>query len=85
MENNLNADDDTTSDTISIITSPSPITYDINQDLEEILSEVGIGIIKKTHIIQALAQRTKNKQVNKRMGDVSSTDDDDFQIEKSNK
>ncbi|PSN44722.1 hypothetical protein C0J52_16656 [Blattella germanica] len=64
--------------------SPS-ITYDINQDLEEILSEVGIGIRMKTHIIQALAQRTKNKQVNKRMRDVSSTDDDDFQIEKSKK
>lgn len=83
MENNLNPDDDT-SDTISIMTSPS-ITYDINQDLEEILSEVGIGIRMKTHIIQALAQRTKNKQVNKRMRDISSTDDDDFQIEKSKK
>ena len=46
MEDNLNPDDDT-SDTISIMTSPS-ITYDINQDLEEILSEVGIGIRMKT-------------------------------------
>ncbi|PSN41778.1 hypothetical protein C0J52_24310 [Blattella germanica] len=83
MEDNLNPDNDT-SDTISIMTSPS-ITYDINQDLEEILSEVGIGIRMKTHIIQALAQQTKNKQVNKRMRDVSSTDDDDCQIEKSKK
>ncbi|PSN52481.1 hypothetical protein C0J52_11237 [Blattella germanica] len=83
MEDNLNPDDDT-SDTISIMTSPS-ITYDINQDLAEILSEVGIGIRMKTHVTQALAQRTKNKQVNKRMRDISSTDDDDFQIEKSKK
>ena len=84
MEDNLNPEYDTTSDTISIMTSPST-TYDINQDREEILSEVGIGIRMKTHIIQALAQRTKNKQVNKTKRDVSSTDVDDFQIEKSKK
>ncbi|KAJ4438295.1 hypothetical protein ANN_14234 [Periplaneta americana] len=68
MASQLEHEIDTDSETLSALSSDTRMN---TSDLEEILQDAGIGSNIKTYIIQAYAERAKNKQVNKRVRDSS--------------